>query len=110
MPTRVVARVPDMSAEEVADLFVTAQLVQRGMETLHGVSSSTVCVQDGPDAGQTIQQVHVHVLPRRPKDFAKNDDVYDALANHDKGAQVEWRSDDDMRREADQLRRHFRLP
>jgi diadenosine tetraphosphate (Ap4A) HIT family hydrolase len=35
--------------------------------------------QDGPAAGQTVPHVHVHVLPRRAGDFARNDDVYDEL-------------------------------
>lgn len=36
-------------------------------------------VQDGPAAGQTVPHVHIHVLPRRPGDFEKNDDIYDEL-------------------------------
>ena len=30
-------------------------------------------------AGQSVPHVHIHVLPRRPGDFEKNDDVYDAI-------------------------------
>eukprot|EP00850_Spirogloea_muscicola_P021211 SM000240S08628 [mRNA] locus=s240:67188:68492:+ [translate_table: standard] len=33
--------------------------------------------QDGPQAGQTVPHVHIHILPRRDGDFKKNDDVYD---------------------------------
>jgi bis(5'-adenosyl)-triphosphatase len=36
-------------------------------------------LQDGPAAGQTVPHVHIHVLPRRPGDFEKNDEVYDEL-------------------------------
>ena len=32
--------------------------------------------QDGRDAGQTVEHVHVHVIPRRPGDFVNNDDIY----------------------------------
>ena len=35
--------------------------------------------QDGPAAGQTVPHVHIHVLPRKPGDFEKNDEVYDEL-------------------------------
>jgi len=43
-----------------------------------------VCVchileQDGPCAGQTVPHVHIHILPSKQGDFAKNDEVYDAI-------------------------------
>ena len=102
-PRRDRLRLPELTPAEVADLFQVAQLAQRLMEKVHQADSATVCVQDGPAAGQTIKHVHVHVLPRKPDDFAFNDDVYDALANHDKGA-PQWREADDMRRECAMLR------
>lgn len=35
--------------------------------------------QDGPQAGQTVPHVHIHVLPRKGGDFEKNDEIYDAV-------------------------------
>ncbi|CAM8984494.1 unnamed protein product [Rhodiola kirilowii] len=35
--------------------------------------------QDGPQAGQTVPHVHVHILPRKVNDFANNDEIYDAI-------------------------------
>ncbi|XP_021099769.1 bis(5'-adenosyl)-triphosphatase isoform X3 [Heterocephalus glaber] len=32
---------------------------------------------DGPEAGQTVKHVHVHVLPRKAGDFRRNDSIYD---------------------------------
>lgn len=80
---RIVPKVTQLHAHEIADLFCAAVHVQRTMERLHDVGSSTLVVQDGPDAGRTVPHVHVHVLPRRPGDFDHNDDVYAALAQHD---------------------------
>ena len=108
MPTRVVVRVGELSTEEIADLFIAVQRVQRGMELFHKVTSSTISIQDGPDSGQTIRHVHVHVLPRRPGDFKENDQIYDALHKHDKGSDIEWRGEEDMRQEAAALRQFFR--
>lgn len=45
--------------------------------------SFTVAVQDGPEAGQTVPHVHVHVIPRTSGDMgdgAATDDVYVRLA------------------------------
>lgn len=35
--------------------------------------------QDGEAAGQSVPHVHIHCLPRKPGDFPRNDDVYEAL-------------------------------
>ena len=40
----------------------------------------------------SFQHVHVHILPRHPKDFKKNDQIYDELNNHDKGPNVDLAS------------------
>lgn len=31
-------------------------------------------VVDGAEAGQTVKHVHIHILPRKQGDFARNDD------------------------------------
>lgn len=51
---RVAKRLSDLYPEEVADLFLLAQKVEQIMESVHNVTSSTVTLQDGKDAGQTV--------------------------------------------------------
>lgn len=51
---RVAPRLVDLSQEEISDLFQTAVRVQRAMETEQKTISTTICVQDGPLAGQTV--------------------------------------------------------
>lgn len=60
-------------------------------------------LQDGYDAGQTVQHLHVHLLPRRPKDFEK-DEVYKELESHDKGEKRRARTPQEMATEAAELR------
>lgn len=36
-------------------------------------------IQDGAEAGQTVPHVHIHILPRKAKDFERNDEIYDAV-------------------------------
>lgn len=62
--------------QEAADLFVSAKAVSRALEQHYGATSMTVALQDGPQAGQTVPHVHVHVIPRRAGDFGNNDDIY----------------------------------
>ena len=73
---RVVARVSDMSAAEVHDCFLLAQLVGRMLTERLGARSLTYAVQDGVEAGQSVPHVHVHVMPRRKGDFQRSDDIY----------------------------------
>lgn len=51
---RCAKRLENLSADEVADLFQTVVKVQKVMELVHNSSSSTICVQDGKYAGQTV--------------------------------------------------------
>lgn len=102
IPRRIVQRFRDLTQDEVTDLMVTSQRVARVLESLHQVSSLTITIQDGPEAGQTVPHVHVHVLPRRPGDFHRNDDVYDAIDNS--AVRTPSRTIDDMSAEADKLR------
>lgn len=36
--------------------------------------------QDGPQAGQTVPHVHIHIVPRKGGDFENNDEIYDAVS------------------------------
>ncbi len=52
---RVEKRLRDLSDVETNDMFRLVQKVQNIMESLHKTSASTVTVQDGKEAGQTIE-------------------------------------------------------
>uniref|UniRef100_A0A674EWU9 Bis(5'-adenosyl)-triphosphatase n=1 Tax=Salmo trutta TaxID=8032 RepID=A0A674EWU9_SALTR len=78
-PLRPVERFRDLHPDEVADLFTTTQRVADLVEKRFQASSLTIAIQDGPEAGQTVKHVHVHVLPRKAGDFERNDNVYDEL-------------------------------
>ncbi|KAK1158584.1 bis(5'-adenosyl)-triphosphatase-like [Acipenser oxyrinchus oxyrinchus] len=109
-PLRSVERFRDLRPEEVADLFQTTQRVSAVLENHFCGTSLTIAIQDGPEAGQTVKHVHVHVLPRKRGDFEKNDSIYDELQKNDKEAEdipAKWRSEEEMAAEADDLRKYF---
>ncbi|KAK0549272.1 hypothetical protein OC844_006894 [Tilletia horrida] len=73
------ARLHDLSAEEVAGVFEAVREVARVVEQAFGAEGLTVSLQDGPVAGQSVPHLHVHILPRRTRDFEPNDALYPLL-------------------------------
>lgn len=54
-PKRQVIRLLELEDFETADIFMAAKRIQTILEAHYSASSSSVCVQDGPDSGQTIK-------------------------------------------------------
>ncbi|KAK4274952.1 hypothetical protein QN277_018105 [Acacia crassicarpa] len=114
-PKREVKRFVDLTADETSDLWLTAQKVGRQLENYHKASSLTFAIQDGPQAGQTVPHVHIHVVPRIGGDFEKNDDIYDAMDQKEKELKQKLdldkerkdRNFEEMAREADEYRKLF---
>uniref|UniRef100_A0A1I8EB97 Nitrilase and fragile histidine triad fusion protein NitFhit n=1 Tax=Wuchereria bancrofti TaxID=6293 RepID=A0A1I8EB97_WUCBA len=104
-PIRNVKRLTELSHTETSDLFITAKRIQTMLEDYYKATSSTVCVQDGPEAGQTVSHVHVHILPRKKNDFGSDpDNVYRELAEHDKAGKKRFRNKEEMQNEANVYR------
>ncbi|TKY47276.1 Nitrilase and fragile histidine triad fusion protein NitFhit [Spatholobus suberectus] len=59
------------------------------LESYHKASSLTFCIQlceplDGPQAGQTVPHVHIHILLRKSGDYENNHDIYDEINEKEK--------------------------
>ncbi|CAN6463755.1 unnamed protein product [Victoria cruziana] len=110
-PKRLAKRFVDLTAEETADLWVAARHIGSKVESYFGASSLTFALQDGPEAGQTVPHVHVHILPRRAGDFDKNDDIYYAIEDEQNVLNLDAlrrnRTMDEMAEEAEELRKLF---
>lgn len=108
-------RFEDLSTEEVSDLWLTAKLVGKKVEQFFKASSLTFAVQDGPQAGQTVPHVHVHILPRKAGDFKNNDEIYDEIDKKEQDLSQKLdldqerkdRTPDEMAKEAAELRALF---
>ncbi|XP_020203678.1 bifunctional bis(5'-adenosyl)-triphosphatase/adenylylsulfatase FHIT isoform X1 [Cajanus cajan] len=83
-PKRKVKRVADLTDVETIDLWRIAKKLGRQLESFHKASSLTFCIQDGPQAGQTVPHVHIHILPRKSGDYENNDDIYDDINEKEK--------------------------
>lgn len=67
-------------------------------------SSYTINIQDGKAAGQTVEHVHVHLLPRYQGDLERNDDIY---ADGALDCERVERTDEQMRDECAFLRQYI---
>jgi diadenosine tetraphosphate (Ap4A) HIT family hydrolase len=64
---RSAARCLDLTRAEVRDLWDTVRKVQAVLLACYsGADACHIGVQDGPDSGQTVPHVHVHILPVLP--------------------------------------------
>ncbi|KAG2669766.1 hypothetical protein I3760_14G049300 [Carya illinoinensis] len=90
-----------------------AQRVGGMLECYHKASSLTFTIQDGPESGQTVPHVHIHIVPRKGGDFERNDEIYDAInekekelkKNLDLDQERRDRSLEEMAQEADEYRK-----
>lgn len=106
-----VKRFADLNSAEVLDLFLLVQKVQKVIETIFCANSSTIAIQDGPEAGQSIDHLHVHLVPRKADDFGgKTDEIYARLQKHDKNDSehfIKMRTLSEMEQESERLRKYF---
>eukprot|EP00834_Sanchytrium_tribonematis_P009082 NODE_1469_length_994_cov_0.446927.p1 type:complete len:157 gc:universal NODE_1469_length_994_cov_0.446927:538-68(-) len=106
VPKRVVPRYYDLTDEETNEIAVQSKIIGRVVEKLFDATSLTFVCQDGKDSGQSVPHVHLHILPRKPNDFSRNDDIYDVL---EKRARIDVdemppRSADEMHKESTLIR------
>ncbi|KAK3217867.1 hypothetical protein Dsin_011837 [Dipteronia sinensis] len=112
---REVKRFVDLTADETSDLWISAQKVGKQLECYHKASSLTFSIQDGPQAGQTVPHVHIHIVPRKGGDFENNDEIYEAMDVKEKELKQKLdldkertdRSLEEMEQEADGYRQLF---
>ncbi|KAB1225644.1 Nitrilase and fragile histidine triad fusion protein NitFhit [Morella rubra] len=93
----------------------TIVVIQVNGETKLGIGSNHMEAhrQDGPQAGQSVPHVHIHILPRKAGDFERNDDIYEAIDDKEKQLKEKLdldkerkdRSLEEMTQEADEYRK-----
>lgn len=89
-----------MNAHEVKDVFLTACRISKALDDYYEAKSTTITIQDGEFAGQTVKHVHCHIMPRKPGDFEHNDEIYIKLNLHDTSPEGERRPLQEMIDEA----------
>lgn len=110
-PLRVCKKYKELTDNEIQDMMLLVRKVEEALEHIYETESTTITLQDGVDAGQSVFHVHVHLLPRKPTDFGGNiDKIYRELHRHDRQEfKKEYRklSHDEMAQIANKLRQNM---
>jgi histidine triad (HIT) family protein len=64
------AKVQQMSEQDAVAVFDMVWKLARAVETASQVHASMIAIHNGSDAGQEVQHVHVHIVPRKTGDGA----------------------------------------
>src|SRR5690349_16732303 len=70
VPKKHAAKLEDASPEDRHALMDAAALLAPILGRETGAKDCTVAINNGPDAGQEVQHVHVHLVPRKTGDGA----------------------------------------
>ncbi len=68
VPKRTVAVFEDLTAEEAAELGRQLPILARKIVAATGAEGFNILINRGQVAGQEVQHVHVHIIPRRAGD------------------------------------------
>ncbi len=78
IPKRHVESFDEIEESEVVDIFLSLRKVYQILKKTYGSKSFNVVIQDGIDAGQSINHLHIHVCPRIKNDI-NNKELYNNL-------------------------------
>ena len=68
IPKAHVTRVEDLSEEDAEALFRTLHRLVGAIQDALEATSSTIGINNGPESGQEVPHVHIHVIPRTKGD------------------------------------------
>lgn len=70
LPKRHIERYSDLSNVEIEQLFDTISETNRILKTVFSVDGINIVLNDGIHAGQTVEHLHFHIIPRYKNDIS----------------------------------------
>jgi diadenosine tetraphosphate (Ap4A) HIT family hydrolase len=70
VPKRLVSSTSELTEAELVACFKLIEEVKRDIGDRNHAKGFNIGVNEGPIAGQTVQQLHFHLIPRYPGDVA----------------------------------------
>lgn len=68
-----------MNEAEIADFFSFARKITAFLCITYGADAYDWSLQEGPEAGQSIEHMHLHIIPRKPSDLNEGEEWYSKL-------------------------------
>ena len=74
-PVRYHKKFADLSETESIEMWISAKKIGESLKSLYGVEAIQYTIQDGIDAGQTVDHVHMHIIPIPKRKYNKDEDI-----------------------------------
>jgi bis(5'-adenosyl)-triphosphatase len=76
VPVKHIVSLNELNDSELAEFVVFSRLVTKVLVQAFGAEGFDWSLQDGAPAGQTVQHLHLHIVPRKPADLPQGNDWY----------------------------------
>ena len=63
VPTRVEKSYSNLTETEVMELWISAKNIAENLKKYYHTDSVQMSIQDGKEAGQTVEHCHIHIIP-----------------------------------------------
>jgi bis(5'-adenosyl)-triphosphatase len=83
IPKRHVTSIMELENQELTSFFVTARNALKILMKAFDTKAFDWSIQEKPEAGQTIEHLHLHIVPRITGDLKRPGDWYPLLHNND---------------------------
>jgi len=83
IPKKHIISITELSSNELFEFFNTARKALNILLKAFGTDAFDWSLQEKPEAGQTIEHMHLHIVPRLSNDLAQPGDWYPLIHNND---------------------------
>ena len=63
VPTRVEKTYSNLTEAEAIELWISAKIISENLKKYYHTDSVQISIQDGADAGQSVDHCHIHLIP-----------------------------------------------